>query len=332
MRSSAPPTKCREEFNMLNYFPSITPYTTHLVSVDSPHKIYVEECGNPNGIPILFLHGGPGMGCSDDHRRFFDPDIYRVILFDQRGCGRSLPVAEIEANNTQALISDIEIIREKLKIKNWILFGGSWGSILSLAYAITHPDRVNGCILRGIVLCRKSDFSWLFNGGGAKSIFPDHFEGYQKPIPLDKRHDYISAYYDLVTGEDEIARVSAAKAAATWDAHCMTLEPNPEIMEKMQSTQFATTASRIFFHFFKNNCFLSDTFILDNIEKINHLPCFIVHGRYDIITPLENAWTLHKKWPGSHINIVKNAGHAASEPGIIDGLIHATNEMAKIYT
>lgn len=324
------PMKCRAEFNMRNFFPSIKPYTTHLISVDSPHKIYVEECGNPNGIPVIYLHGGPGMGCSDDHRRYFDPNTYRVILFDQRGCGRSTPIAELEGNNTQALISDIETIRKKLQIEKWILFGGSWGSVLSMTYAITHTDRVYGCILRGVFLCRPQDFTWLFNGGGAKAIFPDHFEGYQKPIPIEKRNDYISAYYDLVTGENEIAQLGAAKAAATWDANLLTLEPNPELIAHMQSPQIALTISKIFFHYFKNNCFLSDTFIQDNLQKINHLPCFIVHGRYDIITPLENAWILHKNWPGSHLNIVKNAGHAASEPGIIDGLIHATDEMAKI--
>lgn len=314
---------------MLTYFPAIKPYTTHEFAVEVPHKIYVEECGSPDGIPVLFVHGGPGGGCSEDNRRFFDPNVYRVILFDQRGAGRSTPHAELEGNNTQALLSDMELIREKLGIKKWILFGGSWGSTLSLVYAITHPERTIGLILRGIFLSRQQDMDWLFNGAGANAIFPDYWEDFLKLIPPEKQQDCIPAYYDLLTGEDEVTKMAAAKAFATWEARCSTLVPNPHAIELSLSPHTAMSLSRIEAHYMMNNCFLEKDFILNNVEKLKNIPGIIVHGRYDIVCALENAWLLHQAWPSSQLHIIRDAGHASFEPGIIDALVRATIEMGQ---
>lgn len=316
---------------MKSYYPTIEPYATHHIEVDKPHVLYVEECGNPNGLPVIFLHGGPGMGCTPDHRRYFNPDIYRVIIFDQRGAGRSTPKGETTNNNTQALVSDIETIRKKLGVEKWIVFGGSWGSALSMVYAISHSENILGLILRGIFNGRKKEIDWIFNGGGAKSIFPDHFETYQTPIPVEKQNNYLSAYYEIFNSDNDVAKMAAAKAMATWDAQCMTLEPNSEILEAMLEPGFALPAAKIVFHYFINNCFLDENFILTNTEKFSHLPGIIVHGRYDLITPLINAWDLHKKWPNSDLRIVHDAGHAGFEPGTIAELVKATDEMAEKF-
>lgn len=316
---------------MLTYFPPIKPYVTHEIAVDKPHMLYVEECGSPDGIPVLFVHGGPGGGCSEDNRRFFDPNVYRIILFDQRGSGRSIPHAELDGNNTQALVADMEIIREKLGIDKWILFGGSWGSTLSLVYAITHPERTSGLILRGIFLNRQQDMDWLFNGAGANAIFPDYWEDFLQTIPTEKHHDLVPAYYELLTGEDEVTRMAAAKAWATWEARCSTLLPNAHVVEALQSPHTAMSLARIEAHYFVNNCFLENNFILNNVEKLKNIPGIIVHGRYDIVCALENAWLLHQAWPNSQLNIIRDAGHASIEPGIIDGLVRATAEMSQNF-
>lgn len=313
---------------MLTYFPAIKPYNQQFFNVEAPHRIYVEECGNPDGIPIVFVHGGPGSGCSEDSRRYFDPNIYRIILFDQRGSGRSEPHSELENNNTQALIDDMETIRKALNVKKWILFGGSWGSTLSLVYAINHPDRTKGLILRGIFLNRQKDIDWLFNGRGANYIFPDYWDEYLKVVPKGNHSNLVEAYHQMLTGEDEVARMAAAKAWSTWEGHCSTLEPNPDVIKSMQDPHFALSLARIESHYFVNNCFVEDNFILNNVDKIANIPGIIVHGRYDIVCSLENAWTLHKAWPNSRLNIIRDAGHSSSEAGIIDALIHATRELA----
>lgn len=313
---------------MLSYYPAIKPYAEHNLKVSDVHTIFVEECGNPKGKPILFVHGGPGGGCSENYRRFFDPNTYRIVLFDQRGCGRSTPHCELSDNNTDALVNDMEQIRETLGIDHWTLFGGSWGSTLSLVYAIRHPERVTSLILRGIYLNRKKDMDWLFSGQGANYIFPDAWQDFRAPVSEVAPGNEIPAYHALLTGEDEVARMGAAKAWATFEARCATLEPNNEIIEAMQSPHLALSLATLECHYFVNNCFLPENYILDNIAKIQDIPGVIVHGRYDIVCSLENAWTLHQAWPNSQLNIIRDAGHASSEPGIIDALVHATQKMA----
>jgi len=307
-------------------YPPIKPYATHTLGVEGLHNLYIEECGDPDGIPILVLHGGPGAGCTPEMRTYCDPQVYRIILFDQRGCGRSTPLGELNDNNTQALLEDIEKIRELLGIDRWLILGGSWGTTLALVYAQAHVERVMGMILRGVFLGRISDIGWFYKNG-AELFFPDYWEDFMRPINNDEQ--IIPAYYQKLTGNDELARLSAAKAWATWEARCATLQPHASIIESFTEPYKALSLARIECHYFLNHCFLEDQQILDNMDKISHLPCIIVHGRYDIICPLENAWTLNKAWPGSDLYIVRDAGHAASEPGITDALIHATKKMAK---
>lgn len=314
---------------MLTFFPAIQPYAQHEIKVDALHTLYVEESGTAKGIPILYVHGGPGGGCSADSRRFFDPNIYRIILFDQRGSGQSKPHSELHDNTTQHLLSDIEAIREKLDIKQWVVFGGSWGSTLSLVYAITHPSRVLGLILRGIFLNRQEDLDWLYNGKGANFIFPDYWDDFVNFIRPEKRHNLIQAYYELLTSDDEFTRLSAAKNWATWEARCSTLEPNPKLIDTFQSPHTALSISRIEAHYFINNCFLEENFILNNIKNIDHIPGIIVHGRYDIVCTLDNAWLLNQAWPNSQLNIIRDAGHSALEKANLNALIHATNEMPR---
>lgn len=317
---------------MLTLYPPIKPYHEFMLNVENPHKIYVEESGNPEGIPVLFVHGGPGGGTIEDYRRFFDPSVYHIILFDQRGCGRSTPHMALEGNTTQNLVSDMEEIRQKLNIDKWILFGGSWGSTLSLVYAQTHPDRVLAMILRGIFLNRNHDVQWLINAEGANKIFPDHWEEFLSILPEEQRHNPLIAYYELLTGDDEVSRMSAAKNWSTWEGHCATLEPNKQLIEHMKNPHHALSLARIESHYFINNCFLEPNQIMRNIHLIQHIPGIIVHGRYDIVCTLDNAWTLHKAWANSELNIIRDAGHASSEPGIVDALIRATKSIAQRCT
>lgn len=312
---------------MLSYYPPIKPYATYELPVTSPHVIYVEECGNPAGIPILFVHGGPGAGCTEDSRRFFNPEIYRIILFDQRGCGRSTPHAELAHNTTQELIQDIETIRRHLSIEQWILFGGSWGSTLSLVYAQTHPNRVSAMILRGIFLTHSQDMEWFFGWSGARLVYPDYWEDFIAPLPADQRHNIIISYYELLNDPNEIARLQAAKAWALWEARCATMQPNKAIIDFFTNPHTALSLSRIECHYFIHDAFLEHNQILRNMHLIEHIPSVIIHGRYDLICPLENAWQLHQRWPNSELQIIRDAGHAGSEPGILDALIRATNEM-----
>lgn len=312
---------------MLTLYPPIKPYHHFLFPVISPHELYVEECGNPDGIPILFVHGGPGSGSNEDQRRFFDPNTYRIILFDQRGSGRSLPHMELTGNTTQALVQDMEKLREVLDIESWILFGGSWGSTLSLIYAQTYPTRVLGLILRGIFLNRNSDVQWLFGGMGANKIFPDFWQEFLSIIPEDQRHNPLLAYYEVLTGEDEVARMHAAKIWSSWEGHCSTLEPNKHLIDVMKDPHHALSLARIECHYFMNNCFLEPNQIIRNMPLIQDIPGIIVHGRYDIVCTLDNAWELHQHWPRSELHIIPEAGHSATEAGIIDALIHATKAL-----
>lgn len=315
---------------MLTFYPQIKPYVKHTLEVDRPHMLYVEECGNPHGVPVVFLHGGPGAGCEPYHRRFFDPEVYRIVLFDQRGCGRSSPHAELEGNTTQALVADMETIRLHLNIEKWVVFGGSWGSTLALVYAETHPDRVLGLILRGIFLCRRDEIDWFYQRG-ANRVFPDYWEDYLSVIPEEERYDMVGAYYRRLTSKDELARMAAAKAWSRWEGRAATLRGRKEVVDHYTYPYNALSLARIECHYFVNNSFLASNQILDNAGVLNGIPGEIAHGRYDMVCPVENAWELHRAWPGSELHIISDAGHSATEKGIVDALVRATNRMGKRF-
>lgn len=312
---------------MPDLYPDILPYRTFRFATDSPHELYIEECGRPDGIPALFLHGGPGSGCEPYHRRFFDPERYRVVLFDQRGCGRSTPHAELDGNDTWALVADIERIRAQLGIECWLVFGGSWGSTLALAYAQTYPERVLALVLRGIFLGRDEEIRWFYQEG-VHCLFPDYWEDYRGLIPLAERSDMVAAYYRRLTGSDEIARLAAAKAWSLWEARTASLLSNEAIVEHFGHAHTALSLARIECHYFAHKAFLEPNQLLRNAYRIAGIPGTIVHGRYDVICPLKNAWDLHHAWPRSEFVVVSNAGHAAVEPGIVSALVEATDRLA----
>jgi len=312
---------------MQQLFPAIEPYQKHTVEVSEGHSLYVEECGRPDGLPVVFVHGGPGAACERYHRQFFDPEIYRIVLFDQRGCGRSVPHAALEGNTTQALVSDMEFIRAELGIDKWIVFGGSWGSTLGLVYAETCPDRVLGLILRGIFLCRPRDIHWFYQDGAAY-LLPDQWEDFLGPIPEAEQHDMVGAYYRRLTGDDEIAKMAAAKAWSLWEARASTLLPKAAVVDHFVNPKTALSLARIECHYFTNDSFLSEDQIIRNASRLQEIPGVIVHGRYDMVCPLEQAWALHEVWPGARLQIIPDAGHSATEPGIVDALIAATNQFA----
>jgi len=311
---------------MLELFPALEPFRTHEVDVPDGHMLYAEECGNPQGLPVLFVHGGPGAGCERYHRQFFDPEIYRIVLFDQRGCGRSRPHASLEGNTTQALVADIETLRERLGIGRWVVFGGSWGSTLGLVYAQTYPERVLGLILRGIFLCRARDIAWFYQDG-ASYVLPDYWQDYCAVIAADERNDMVSAYYRRLTGSDELAMMSAARAWSLWEGRASTLLPKAAVVEHFTSTATALSLARIECHYFMNSSFLEDDQILRHAGRLREIPGVIVHGRYDVVCPLEQAWALHRAWPEARLEIIPDAGHSATEPGIVDALLRATREF-----
>ena len=273
---------------------------------------------------------GPGAGCNGQARRYFDPDKYRIILFDQRGAGRSTPHASLENNTTEALVSDMEAIREQLGIQKWLLFGGSWGTTLSLVYAQQYPERVMGMILRGVFLFRQCDIDWFYQEGASR-IFPDYWEDYCQPIPEEQQHDFVAAYHKLLTGDNELARMSAAKAWALWEAHCATMRPNPALIGAMSDPHLATALACIEAHYCLHKGFLEENQILNNAEQLKGIPGVIVHGRYDMICPLENAVSLRRLWHDAELHIIRDAGHSSSEPGIVDALIRATRDMARRF-
>lgn len=314
---------------MKDLYPDTEPYTTHRFAVGGVHELHVEECGRRDGVPVVFLHGGPGAGCERYHRRFFDPVRFRTVLFDQRGCGRSTPHAELSDNTTQHLVADIEFIRHRLGIERWLVFGGSWGSTLALAYAETHPERVLGLVLRGIFLCRPAELHWFYQQG-ASWLFPDYWEDYLAPIPLDERHDLIAAYHRRLTGSDEIARLAAAKAWSSWEARTATLLPNPNLVAHFESPHVALSLARIENHFFVHDTFMESNQLLDQAHRLADIPGVIVHGRYDVVCPLGSAWELHRAWPRSQLRIIPDAGHSASEPGIRSALVEAMDHFGSI--
>lgn len=310
-------------------YPELKANRTEHLAVDAEHLIYLEESGNPNGIPVLFVHGGPGGGCSPEHRRFFNPQAYRIILFDQRGCGQSTPHGSLSNNTTADLVSDMEQIRNHLGIEQWLLFGGSWGSTLSLAYAQAHPSRALGLILRGIFLCRKRDIDWFYQDG-ASHIFPDYWQEYLAPIPPEQRCDILPAYYELLTSENEIARMAAAKAWSIWEGRCSTLHPNPGLVDHFGDPHVALSMARIEAHYFINNSFMEENALLAHADRLSDIPTWIVHGRYDVVCPIEQAYLLHQALPSAQLNIIRDAGHSAFEPGITDRLVQLTDEFANV--
>lgn len=316
---------------MIGQYPAIKPYVTHSLQVDALNTLHVEECGNPEGLPVVFVHGGPGAGCEPWHRRFFDPEVYRVVLFDQRGCGRSTPHAELRDNTTPNLVADMERIRVHLGIERWAVFGGSWGSTLALVYAETHPGRVLGLILRGIFLCRPAEIRWFYQEG-ASWLFPDYWEEYLRPIPEDERGDLVGAYYRRLTGEDEIARMAAAKAWSRWEGKTSNLLPRKEVVDHFSEPYTALSLARIECHYFMNDTFLEPDQILRDAPRLADIPGVIVHGRYDAVCPLKNAWDLHQAWPRAELRVIPDAGHSALEPGIVDALVRATVDLSKRLT
>lgn len=311
---------------MLNLYPDIEPYARHRLAVDEPHELHLEESGNPDGIPVLVVHGGPGGGCEDYHRRFFDAERFRIILMDQRGAGRSTPLAELEGNSTGALVQDMETIRQFLGIDRWLLFGGSWGSTLSLVYAEAYPERVLGLVLRGIFLCRPRDIQWFYQEGASR-VFPDYWQDFLAPIPEAERGDMVTAYYRRLTSANELEQIQAAKAWSIWEGRCATLHPNPKVVEHFGNPHVAIALARIECHYFMNNAFLEPDQIVRDAGRLADIPGVIVHGRYDMVCPLDNALALHQAWPEAELHIIRDAGHSASEPAIVDALLRGVEEV-----
>jgi len=312
----------------LGHYPALEPYADGRLAVGDGHVIYYEQCGNPAGQPVLMVHGVPGGGCNPTMRRYHDPRHYRIILFDQRGCGRSTPYASLEANTTWDLVADMERLRQHLGIARWQLFGGSWGSTLALAYAETHPERVTELILRGIFLLRRRELEWFYQDG-ASWLFPDAFEAYQRVIPPAERGDMIAAYYARLTSPDPATRSAAARAWSLWEGTTLSLVQDPERIGLFGAESYAVAFARIECHYFVNRGFFErDDQLLANIHRIQDIPGTIVHGRYDVVTPLRNAWELSKAWPRAKLAVVADAGHAMTEPGIVHELVAATREHA----
>ncbi len=310
-------------------FPEIKPYRDGFLPVSDIHTIYYEECGNPEGKPVLMIHGGPGGGSSPVMRRFHDPAFYRIILFDQRGCGRSTPYASIEDNTTQHLIADMEALRTHLGIERWQICGGSWGSTLALAYAQTHPDRVSEIILRGIFLLRRAELEWFYQEG-CSWIFPDAFEDYLAPIPPEERGDMIAAYHRRLTGPEGEEQLRAARAWSAWEGTTLSLTVDPERVRSFSEDRYALAFARIESHYFVNRGFFeTDGQLLRDVDAIRHIPGIIIHGRYDVITPMKNAWDLKTAWPEAELRIVPLSGHAMTEAGIVHEIVDAAERFAE---
>ena len=313
-----------------DFYPEVTPSAQGFLQVSGLHEVYYEVSGNPQGQPVIFLHGGPGGGTNPDHRRFFDPKHYRIVLMDQRGCGQSRPFAELRENTTWDLVSDIEKLRLHLQIQKWHVFGGSWGSTLALTYAITHPDRVSALILRGIFLCRPSEIRWFYKEG-ANQIFPDAWETYLHHIPEAERQDLVAAYHRRLTSVDQNVQLEAARAWSQWEMATSYLETKSTAIAEMEDPERALPFARIECHYFVNNAFFAtDNYLLENIQRIRHIPGVIVQGRYDVVCPMRSAWDLHRAWPEAKLAITPDAGHAAGEPGTKSRLIQACDDLREL--
>ncbi|MBD2100800.1 prolyl aminopeptidase [Leptolyngbya sp. FACHB-261] len=315
---------------MMPLYPKIEPYHSGELKVSELHTLYFEQCGNPLGKPIVFLHGGPGGGSDPFHRRYFDPELWRLVIFDQRGCGKSTPHAELRENTTWNLVADIEKLREQLGIDQWVVFGGSWGSTLALAYSQTHPERCKGLILRGIFMLRQKELLWFYQEG-ASYLFPDAWESYLQPIPVNERHDLIAAYYQRLTSSDPQIQLEAARAWSAWEASTSKLLQDPGLLNKFGQSQFADAFARIECHYFVNKGFFErEEQLIENVDRIRQIPAVIVQGRYDIVCPMISAWELHRAWPEAELKVIADAGHSMTEPGIRDALIEATDRFAHL--
>ena len=315
---------------MKQLYPEIEPYNQFDLKVSDLHTIHVEESGNINGKPVIFLHGGPGGGIEPVYRQYFDPEKWRIIVFDQRGCGQSTPHAELQENTTWDLIADIEKIRQHLEIDKWVVFGGSWGSTLSLSYAITHLDRCKALVLRGIFMIRKKEINWFYQDG-TSNIYPDAWEHYLRPIPEDERHDLVAAYYKRLTSNDDSVRIEAAKAWSIWEASTSKLIQSEESIHAFEDAKVAEAFARIECHYFTNRGFFdTDEWLLENVDKIRHIPTVIVQGRYDVVCPMISAWELHRAFPEADFEIVQDAGHSMTEKGIAAKLVEYTDKFSDL--
>jgi len=308
-------------------YPAIEPYDSGMLDVGDGHHVYWELCGTPGAKPAVLLHGGPGAGLSPEHRRLFDPARYQVMLFDQRGCGRSTPNASLEANTTWDLVDDIERLRVIAGVDRWSVFGGSWGSTLALAYAETHPDRVTDMVLRGIFTVRREEIAWYYQEG-ASWLYPDLWESFLAPIPAEERSDLVAAYRRRLVADDPAVRLEAARAWSLWEGQTITLLPNPALREVFAQDEYALAFARIENHYFVHDAFLEPGQLLRDASRLRHIPAVIVQGRYDLATPMRTAWDLHRAWPEADFHVVADAGHAFDEPGILHRLIEATDRFA----
>ena len=306
-------------------FPPIRPYRSGHLTVDEIHTLYWEECGNPNGVPVLFLHGGPGSGLSPRHRQFFDPAYYRIVLFDQRGAGQSTPLGEVRNNTTPLLVQDIEQLRQMLGITQWLVFGGSWGSTLALAYGQAHPQACTGFVLRGIFLCTPREIDWFMNG--IANFFPNIHAEFVKDIPLQERSDLLSAYCQRLFSDDPAVSLRAARTWSRYEGSCLHLLPHPEVVDEFGSDAVALGVGRLEAHYFRHLGFFSPDQLITNVSRIAHLPAVIVQGRYDVICPPQSAWALHQALPSARLQVVEDAGHSAMEPGISSALVAATERF-----
>lgn len=310
-------------------FPKISPYHQEWLAVSDHHQLYLEISGNPDGIPVLYLHGGPGGGSSENHRRYFDPSIYRIILVDQRGCGRSKPSPSIIDNTTELLVDDIEKIRQHLNIEQWLITGGSWGTTLAMVYGISHPHRVLGFILRGVFLGSQREFNWLYKPNGAQSFFPDFYKEFVEHIPDLDKHDPLEFYNKQLHGDNEVAAISASKAWCLWELRLSSLEHQHVGMAQVEDTHQALCMAKISSHFFSHQCFLPDNYIIEHLDKIKHIPSILIHGRYDMVCQLYVAQEVANRWDNAHLHILPCAGHSGFERQTIDAFCKATDTMAE---
>ncbi|MDX1836470.1 prolyl aminopeptidase [Legionella taurinensis] len=313
---------------MHTLYPAIQPYKRHELAVNPLHTLYLEETGNPEGLPVMVLHPGPGAGGSAYLRRFFDPQVYRIIIFDQRGCGRSAPHSEIRDNTTQDLLDDIDAIRTHLGISRFMLFGGGWGSLLALLYAELYPQQIGGLLLHRIFLGRPRDVAWFYQQG-ASLIYPDYWQEFLSIVPVERRGEIPQYYAECLQGNNELARMSAAKNWALWQARCSSLQPHLSVIDQYSEPHFALALATLESHYIVNHYFIEENQVLNNAQKIRHVPTYLVHGRYDMVCPLAGAWDLHRALPTSNLSIVRDAGHSDREAGIIDALVCAAKEMAR---
>lgn len=314
---------------MTKLYPKISPYKTHQLKVSEIHSIHVEECGSPQGEPALFLHGGPGGGIQPEHRQFFDPNHYRIILVDQRGCGKSTPHAELRENTTWDLVNDLELVRKHLNIDKWLVFGGSWGSTLALAYATQFPQSITKMILRGIFLCRQKEIDWFYQDG-ASWVFPEAFKKYATFIEPSKRSDFVKAYHEALTSTDEDTRLKAAILWSQWEAQCSKLYVDPKFVEEYEDPHKALAFARIECHYFMNKAFFkTDNYLIEQVDSYRHIPTVIIQGRYDMVCPVVSAFELHQAFPEATLQIIDDAGHSAFEAGILSALVAATDRFRK---